>query len=100
MTTVPLPRPAAPWSQTWRQPAALLTIILGLATLVRLVVASGVGFLTGDDVEVLEAAFASATGLDYHAWEIRNLLFPRLLVSPLLSLAGALGRSEERRVGE
>jgi hypothetical protein len=91
MTTVPLPRPAAPWSQTWRQPAALLTIILGLATLVRLVVASGVGFLTGDDVEVLEAAFASATGLHYHAWEIRNLLFPRLLVSPLLSLAGALG---------
>ncbi len=91
MTTVPPPRAAAPWSRTWRQPAALLTIILGFATLVRLVVASGVGFLTGDDVEVLEAAFASATGLDYHAWEIRNLLFPRLLVSPVLSLAGALG---------
>jgi hypothetical protein len=91
MTTVPLPRPAAPSSQAWRQAAAILTIVLGLATLVRLLVASGVGFLTGDDVEVLEAAFAAARGLDYHAWEIRNLLFPRLLVSPVLSLASSAG---------
>jgi hypothetical protein len=83
--------PEAPQAPEWRQAAAVLAIVLGLATLVRLLVASGVGFLTGDDVEVLEAAFASATGLDYHAWEIRNLLFPRLLVAPVLSLAGALG---------
>jgi hypothetical protein len=95
MTTAPLPRPAAlrgePPAREWRRPAAVLAIVLGLATLVRLFVASGVGFLTGDDVEVLETAFASATGLAYHAWEIRNLLFPRLLVSPVLALAGALG---------
>jgi hypothetical protein len=88
MTTAPLPRSSAP---EWRQAAAILTIVLGLATLVRLLVASGVGFLTGDDVEVLEAAFASATGLDFHPWEIRNLLFSRVLVSPILSLASALG---------
>jgi hypothetical protein len=102
MTTAPLPlprrgarpapeAPAAPGAPEWRRAAAVLAIVLGLATLARLFVASAVGFLTGDDVEVLEAAFAAATGLDYHAWEIRNLLFPRLLVAPVLSLAGALG---------
>src|SRR5258708_10926835 len=91
MTTAPPTRPAAPAAPEWRRATAVLAIVLGLATLVRLLVASGVGFLTGDDVEVLETAFASATGLGYHAWEIRNLLFPRLLVSPVLSLAGALG---------
>jgi hypothetical protein len=102
MTTAPLPLPrrgvppapealAAPGAPEWRRAAAVLAIVLGLATLARLFVASAVGFLTGDDVEVLEAAFAAATGLDYHAWEIRNLLFPRLLVAPVLSLAGALG---------
>src|SRR5258708_7588139 len=94
MTTAPLPRPVAPPAlpaPEWRRPAAALAIVLGLATLVRLLVASGIGFLAGDDGEVLETAFAAAPGLAYHAWEIRNLLFPRLLVSPFLSLAGALG---------
>jgi Alg9-like mannosyltransferase family len=91
MTTALPALPAAPAPREWRRPAVILTVVLGLATLVRLLIASGVGFLTGDDVEVLETALASATGLHYHAWEIRNLLFPRLLVSPVLSLAGALG---------
>lgn len=90
--TAALPGPAlAPPEPGWFTPARILAIILGLATLVRLLIASGVGFLTGDDVEVLEAAFVSATGLDYRPWEIRNLFFPRLLVSPVLALAGALG---------
>ena len=65
--------------------------MLTVATGLRLAVAASVGFLGGDDVEVLETAFAAATGLDYRPWEIRNLLFPRLLVAPGLSLAGALG---------
>jgi 4-amino-4-deoxy-L-arabinose transferase-like glycosyltransferase len=40
---------------------------------------------------VLEAAFVPATGLHYRPWEIRNLLVPRLLVAPVLSLVRALG---------
>jgi 4-amino-4-deoxy-L-arabinose transferase-like glycosyltransferase len=75
----------------WQRPegAALLAVLA--ATLLRLAVAAQVGFLTGDDVEVLEAAFVPATGLHYHPWEVRNLLFPRLLVAPVLSLATAVG---------
>ncbi len=75
----------------WRRPGGLVALALAASTLLRLAVAASVGFLTGDDVEVLEAAFAAATGLHYQPWEIRNLLFPRLLVAPVLSLAAALG---------
>ena len=74
----------------WR-PAGAAALAIALATVVRLAVAAQVGFLTGDDVEVLEAAFVPATGLHYQPWEIRNLLVPRLLVAPVLSLATALG---------
>src|SRR5436305_4632088 len=75
----------------WRRPAGIVALVLAASTILRLVVASSVGFLTGDDVEVLEAAFVAATGLHFRPWEIRNLLFPRLLVAPVLSLAAAGG---------
>jgi hypothetical protein len=81
---------ASPW-RNGRRDAVVLAAILGLATVLRLGIAAGVGFLTGDDVEVLEAAFASSTGLAFQAWDIRNLLFPRLLVAPVLTLASAAG---------
>ncbi|HEY8020893.1 MAG TPA: glycosyltransferase family 39 protein [Thermoanaerobaculia bacterium] len=77
--------------KVWRTPGGIVVLVLAVSTLLRLVVASSVGFLTGDDVEVLEAAFVPVTGLHYQAWEIRNLLFPRLLVAPVLAAASGLG---------
>jgi hypothetical protein len=49
------------------------------------------GFLSGDDVEVLEEAFRRAVGLAYSPWEIRDLLLPDILVAPLVRLGTALG---------
>ena len=46
-----------------------------------------VGFLTGDDVEILQEAAMSALGLDYAPWNLRNLLLPHLFIAPLFSLA-------------
>ncbi|MDP9120849.1 MAG: hypothetical protein M3O15_05675, partial [Acidobacteriota bacterium] len=93
MTHPPPQQPAAGQAPAlwWRRPELVVALVLLAATAVRLLVASWVGFLTGDDVEVLESAFVPATGLDYQPWEIRNLLFPRLLVAPVLSLASLLG---------
>lgn len=49
------------------------------------------GFLTGDDVEILQTAARRAYGLEYPPWEIRNLLLPDLVVAPFLAVAGLLG---------
>lgn len=48
------------------------------------------GFLTGDDVEILEAGFRTL-GLKYLPWEIRNTLLSDLLVGPVLGLAHGVG---------
>lgn len=49
------------------------------------------GFLTGDDVEVLAAAFRRAFGFQYSPWDVRNLFVPELVVAPVLQLANAIG---------
>lgn len=49
------------------------------------------GFVGGDDVEMLEAGFRSATGLDYRPNDLRNLLLPELLVAPAVRAASVLG---------
>lgn len=70
----------------------LLLALLAATTVVRLVLAwLCPGFVGGDDVEMLEAAFRSARGLDFVPWEIRNLLVPEVLVAPALRVAGFLG---------
>jgi len=75
-----------------RQARYLLVAILVVSSGIRLLFAWRFpAFLTGDDVEILEAAFRTACGLDYQPFEIRNLLLPDLLVSPLLLMAGAMG---------
>ena len=51
------------------------------------------GFYTGDDVEMLDAAFRTATGLDVASWGIRNLLLPNALMAPLVWTAARLGVS-------
>lgn len=49
------------------------------------------GFVGGDDVEMLEVGFRSATGLEYQPNHLRNLLLPELLVAPAVRTASALG---------
>lgn len=49
------------------------------------------GFLTGDDVEVLAAAFRRAFGLEYSPWDVRNLFVPEVVIAPLLRFANAVG---------
>jgi len=49
------------------------------------------GFLTGDDVEIIERAFSSAGIIDFHPWNIRNLFLSDILISPFLIIACKLG---------
>jgi hypothetical protein len=74
---------------------SLLTLLAG-TTLLRLALGwFYFGFLTGDDVEILEAAFR-AIGLQYAPLELRNTLISDLLVSPLLLAVHGLGISDVR----
>jgi len=77
---------------TPRRARHLLVAILVVSSGIRLLFAwRFLGFLTGDDVEILEAAFRTAFSLDYQPYNIRNLLLPDLLVSPLLLIWSAIG---------
>ena len=42
------------------------------------------GFLTGDDLEVVETALSYTSDFDYAPWSLRNLFHPVVLVAPLL----------------
>src|SRR5438128_6713337 len=46
------------------------------------------GFLTGDDVEVLEEAFRRARGFAYQPWNVRNLFVPDFIVAPFVFIGG------------
>jgi glycosyl transferase family 22 (putative mannosyltransferase) len=58
------------------------------------------GFLTGDDVEVLAAAFRRAFGFEYTPWDVRNLFVPEVIVAPVLRLANAVGVVSSARLLE
>lgn len=74
----------------------LLLALLAGTTLLRLALGwLYFGFLTGDDVEILEAGFRTL-GLRYTPWEIRNTLIPDLLIAPVLVVARAAGISDTR----
>ncbi len=76
---------------------ALLAALIVAVTAVRLGLAFAFyGFLTGDDVEILQAGFRRAFGWPYQPWAIRNLLVPDLLVAPALRIAAALGVTSTR----
>lgn len=49
------------------------------------------GFLSGDDLEVVEAAAKYALGLDYAPWSLRCLFHPVVLVAPILRAGATLG---------
>ena len=67
-------------------------LFLAVSLGVRLALAARFfGFLTGDDVEILETGLSWALHLDYAPWEIRNTLLPTLLVAPMGMLGKSLG---------
>jgi len=49
------------------------------------------GFLSGDDLEIVEAAAKYALGLDYTPWSLRCLFHPLVLVAPILEAGAILG---------
>lgn len=87
-----------------RRATVILVALLVVAGASRLMLwARPLGFLTGDDVEILSAGFASATGLVYQPWAIRNLVLPRLVVAPAVGLGTLLGIGDHAmliRLGE
>jgi hypothetical protein len=72
----------------------LLLALLAGTTILRLCLGwVYFGFLTGDDVEILEAGFR-AIGMQYAPWELRNTLISDLLVGPAVFAAYGLGISD------
>jgi hypothetical protein len=49
------------------------------------------GFLTGDDLEIVETAARTALGLRYDPWTLRCLFHPIVLASPFLKIASLFG---------
>ncbi len=52
------------------------------------------GFMTGDDLEVVETAAKYAVGLPYQPWGIRCLFHPLALIWPAMKVADLLGASD------
>jgi hypothetical protein len=76
-----------------RRAALLLAAILALSLATKLAFARHFdGFLTGDDLEVVETALKYSSEFDYAPWSLRSLFHPVVLVAPLLSVAGWFGR--------
>lgn len=77
--------------------ARFLMVLIAITTCGRLWLAHRYfGFHSGDDVELLQAAFMRAVGLVYVPWEIRNLFVSDVLIVPVVSLASALGVESAR----
>jgi phosphatidylinositol glycan class B len=71
------------------KPAHILGVLIAAVIVAQIYLAIRYyGFLTGDDVEVLEEAFHRAVGLTYQPWDVRNLFVPDLLVAPFVFLGG------------
>ena len=49
------------------------------------------GFLTGDEVELIESALKITLHTDYQPWNIRNLFIPYLIFAPILQVARLIG---------
>lgn len=72
--------------------AVFWALLLGSVLAIKLVFARRFpGFLTGDDLEVLQTAGRYAWGLDYRPWDLRCLFHPLTFVWPLLKFAHGLG---------
>jgi glycosyl transferase family 22 (putative mannosyltransferase) len=49
------------------------------------------GFLTGDDLEIVQSAAKYALGVTYQPWSLRCLFHPIVLVAPAMKLAALFG---------
>jgi hypothetical protein len=77
----------------WLDSRAVLAI-MAVTFVAKLILASHYyGFLTGDDVEVVQAAAKYAFGFDYQPWSLRCLFHPALLVAPFVKALGGAGPS-------
>ena len=62
--------------------------LLAVSTVMRLFLARHFyGFLSGDDLEVVQTAAKYAQGLEYEPWTLRCLFHPLVLVAPILRIA-------------
>jgi hypothetical protein len=84
----------APAPDSWLRDR-VLWLVVGVSTALRAFFAwRFFGFLSGDDVEILEEAFRAARGLQYSPWNVRNLFLPDVLVAPFVGLGSVLGLAE------
>jgi len=77
------------------RPDRLAIGVLGLVAAVTAVklwlAARFYGFLSGDDLEVIQGAAKYALGLEYEPWSLRCLFHPVVLVAPILRVAALFG---------
>jgi hypothetical protein len=73
----------------------LLLSGLMAAVFVAKLVLAGIyyGFLTGDDLEIVESGAKYALGLQYAPWSLRCLFHPLLLVAPILRIAAPFNQT-------
>lgn len=71
---------------------ALLAAVLAASGATKLALARRFdGYLTGDDLEIIQAGLRSAVGFDYVPSSLRNLFHPVVLVGPFLRLGALFG---------
>ena len=70
----------------------LLLILLAVTLAIKISLAWRFeGFLTGDDLEIVQSAAKYALGVRYEPWVLRCLFHPIVLVAPVLHLSALLG---------
>jgi hypothetical protein len=58
------------------------------------------GFLTGDDLEVIEEAFRRVRHIAFTPWDVRGLFVPDVVIAPMVWLATRLGVQDVGRIIE
>jgi predicted secreted protein len=80
-----------------RPSRAFLPALLSVTAALKVALAwSFPGFLSGDDLEIVETAAHSAVHLDYEPWAIRSLFHPLALVFPVMKAGALAGLSTPR----
>lgn len=72
-------------------PRSVLALMAGTLAVKLFLIARYQGFLTGDDLEVVQTAAHYAMGVTYQPWDIRCLFLPLCIVAPVLKLATLFG---------
>jgi len=74
-----------------------LPLLIATTAVFKLVLAwCSPGFLTGDDVEIVETAAKFAVGLDYTPWAIRSLFHPLVFALPFVKAGAIAGLASAR----